>query len=149
MRRYLFMLIAVLMVTAVGCQKKEEAAKAAPAAPVAASQPSPQGGPVAAAMQPATPQGPANPHAGLSQRDIPAGTGHKGKVIETLDAGPYTYLQVEENGKKVWVAAMKAAVKKGDTVEFPNSQPMVNFESKKLKRTFAEVYFADTLKVTK
>jgi len=134
-------LFAVLALAAAGCQKKEEAPKAgapagAPAAPAGAAAP---GG---------------DPHAGLKPQEIPAGAGHKGKVLQTQDAGSYTYVKIEENGQKLWVAFMKEAltkerVKIGDAIEFPDSPPMVNFQSKELKKTFDKVIFAAGLRKAK
>ena len=37
----------------------------------------------------------------------------------------------------------------GDTIEFPDSPPMVNFQSKTLKRTFDKIIFAPGLAVNK
>jgi glucose/arabinose dehydrogenase len=132
-------MLAVLALAAAGCQKKEEAPKAAaPAAPAAPGAAAPGG----------------DPHAGLKPQEIPAGAGHKGKVLQTQDAGSYTYVEVEENGQKLWVAFMKEAVQKegiktGDAIEFPDSPPMVNFQSKELKKTFDKVIFAAGLRKTK
>ncbi len=90
-----------------------------------------------------------DPHAGLKPQEIPAGVGHKGKVVSTMDAAGYTYVEVEENGQKLWVAVMQTKVKVGDTVEFPDSPPMVNFQSKSLKRTFDKIIFAPGLRIDK
>jgi hypothetical protein len=95
---------------------------------------------------PAQPPG-SNPHAGLKPVEIPAGVGHKGKVVETMNAAGYTYVQVEENGQKIWVAVMETKVKTGDTVEFPDSPPMINFQSKSLNRVFDKIIFAPGLRV--
>lgn len=127
--------LAIVAVAAAGCKKKEEAPKAA--APEAAP-----------AGQAAAPGG-GDPHAGLKPQEIKPGAGHKGKVLETMDSGGYTYVQIDENGQKLWVAAMQTPVKVGDTVEFPDSPPMVNFQSKTLKRTFDKIIFAPGLAVNK
>jgi nucleoid-associated protein YgaU len=158
-KKGIVMLLVVLVVAVVGCQKKEEAPKAAapkPAAQAAAPQAAvPQAALPAVSAQTAAPQKPAgaapagNPHAGLKMRELPAGANHKGKVLQVVDAGEYTYMEVEEKGAKIWVAAIKVKVDKGDTVEFPDSKPMENFQSKTLKRTFDKIIFADALKVVK
>ena len=132
--------LAVLALAAAGCQKKEEAPKAA-----AQQAGAPQ-------MPGAAPGG--DPHAGLKPMEIPAGAGHKGKVLQTMDAGSYTYVEVEEKGQKLWIAVMKEAlvkegVKVGDTIEFPDSPPMVNFQSKELKKTFDKVIFSAGLRKAK
>ena len=165
MKKTIVILLAALMVSAIGCQKKEETAKP-PAPPVAAQAVIPQpAGPQAVepktpAQQQAAPQLPAShppigtppggdPHANLRLKEMPAGTGHKGKVLQVMEAGNYTYLEVEEKGQKLWIAALKTKLSKGDIVEFPDSKPMEKFESKTLKRTFDKIIFAESIKVVK
>jgi hypothetical protein len=165
-KKTIVILLAALMVSAIGCQKKEETAKA-PAPPVAAQAVTPQ--PTApqavepkapAQQQQAAPQTTAphppigapsggDPHANLRLKEIPAGTGHKGKVLQVMEAGSYTYLEVEEKGQKLWIAALKTKLNKGDIVEFPDSKPMEKFESKTLKRTFDKIIFAESIRVVK
>ena len=130
-------ILAVVTLAAMGCKKKEEAPKTM----------APQGGMPAQQMPGAAPG--ANPHAGLKPQEIPAGAGHKGKVVSTMNSGGYTYVEVEENGQKIWVAVMETKVKAGDVVEFPDSPPMVNFQSKSLNRTFDKIIFAPGLRISK
>ena len=135
MKKTIIVILAVMALAAAGCQKKEEA----PAKP-AATQPE---------MPPAQMPAGGNPHAGLKPVEIPAGVGHKGKVVESMNAAGYTYVQVEENGQKMWVAVMETSVKPGDIVEFPDSSPMINFHSKTLNRTFDKIIFAPGLRIAK
>ncbi|SDJ12229.1 hypothetical protein SAMN04488540_10567 [Ferrimonas sediminum] len=72
---------------------------------------------------------------------------HKGEVVETMNAGGYTYVQIKEEGKLVWAAAPQTQVKKGDTVEFDEQMNLPSFESKSLKRTFSPIIFAGKLAV--
>ena len=74
---------------------------------------------------------------------------HKGKVLSSIDASIYTYIEVSENGKTIWLAAPTVAVKKGDTIGFDEGQPMANFFSKSLNRTFDVVYFVGKAVVVK
>lgn len=138
MKKVLVITLAVVALAAAGCKKQEEAPKA-PAMP-------PQQMP--AQQMPNVPAG-ANPHAGMKPQDIPAGVGHKGKVVNTMNSAGYTYVEVEENGQKLWVAVMETKVKVGDVVEFPDSPPMLNFQSKTLKRTFDKIIFAPGLRIAK
>lgn len=150
MKKTVVILLAVFMVTAAGCQKKEEPAKTAvPKANVQAV--APPAVPKTAAVPPLAPVNAAsgNPHAGMKAREIPPGAAHKGKVVQTMDAGGYMYVEVEEKGQNLWVAVMKTEVKKGDIIEFPDSPPVVNFESKTLKKTFDKIIFAEGLRVVK
>jgi hypothetical protein len=135
-KKTLVVMLAIVAVAAAGCKKKEEAPQTA--APEAAQQ----------GQAPSAAPG-ANPHAGLKPQEVKPGTGHKGKVLETMDSGGYTYVLVDENGQKIWVAAMQTPVKVGDNVEFPDSPPMVNFQSKTLKRTFDKIIFSPGLLVNK
>jgi hypothetical protein len=70
-----------------------------------------------------------------------------GKVIETMNAAGYTYVQVDTGTEKFWAAAPETAVKVGDTVAVPEGMPMPNFQSKALNRTFDVVYFVPALMV--
>jgi hypothetical protein len=64
-----------------------------------------------------------------------------GKVIETMDAGRYTYVQVAYGDEKVWAAAPHFEVGIGDSVVVPDGAPMRDHYSKTLDRTFDLVYF--------
>ena len=74
---------------------------------------------------------------------------HKGKVLSSIDASIYTYVEVSENGKTVWIAAPTVAVKKGDTIRFSDGAVMSNFYSKSLNRTFEKVIFVGKAAVSK
>ena len=65
-----------------------------------------------------------------------------GKVLETMNSGGYTYLQIENNGKKTWIAAPEAKIKVGQKVSCEPGMEMQNFTSKTLKRTFASIIFS-------
>ena len=121
MKKHLMLMLVSLaaLTLAAGCNKEQ--------APQTAEQ--------KPAAQPAAPGAPA------------AQAGKSGKVVETMNAGGYTYVQVEEKGQKLWVAVMETKLKVGDTVEFHDSQPMVNFQSKSLNRTFDKIIFAPGIKV--
>ena len=136
MKKTAVVLVALVAMAAVGCKKKEEAPQAPPT------------GMPAQQMPAATPGG--DPHAGMKPQEIPTGAPtHKGKVLTTMDAAGYTYMEVEENGQKLWVAIMQTPIKVGDVVEFPDSPPMSNFTSKTLKRTFEKIIFAPAVRVVK
>jgi hypothetical protein len=102
----------------VGCSKKE------------ASTPAPENKATAPAAQPT------------------AQPGLSGKVAETMNAGGYTYVLIENAGKKSWAAAPEFKVAVGDSVALPpTAMPMEKYESKSLKRTFDVVYFVDSVMV--
>ena len=110
-------LSAVLLVAAAvaGC-KKSEAPAAAPVAPPPAA---------AEAAAPAAPQG----------------TTIKGKIVERLDAPPYTYLKLATGKDEQWAAVPKTELAKGAEATVVGAMPMQGFESKTLNRKFDVVYF--------
>lgn len=65
-----------------------------------------------------------------------------GKVVETMNSGGYTYVCLEKNGKKTWIAAPQMKVQKGQIMSFQPGVEMVNFESKTLKRKFDKIIFS-------
>lgn len=65
-----------------------------------------------------------------------------GKVLETMDGGRYTYVCLEKNKKKTWVAVYKMKVVVGQEMSFKRGIEMVNFESKTLNRKFDKIYFS-------
>lgn len=68
-----------------------------------------------------------------------------GKVVETMEAGGYTYVCLEKNGAKTWVAVPLTKVKVGEEMAFQPGQEMANFKSRTLNRTFEKIYFSGGL----
>ena len=108
--------ILALSAALVACAKNEpkaaEAPKSAPAAAPAGGAAKPQGAPE------------------LS-----------GTVVETMDAGGYTYLKLKTASGDAWAAVNQAQVKVGDQATVLGAMPMDNFESPTLKRKFDRIYF--------
>ena len=73
---------------------------------------------------------------------------HKVVINESADGGTYTYLNVEENGNKYWMAIPNTEVKVGDTYYYNGGMVMENFESKQLEKTFDKIIFADNIRTT-
>jgi hypothetical protein len=65
-----------------------------------------------------------------------------GKVVETMNAGGYTYVCVEKKGKKTWVAVPEMKVAVGSKMSFQPGSVMPNFTSKTLNRTFDSIVFS-------
>lgn len=65
-----------------------------------------------------------------------------GKVVETMNSGGYTYVCVENNGKKTWVAVPQMTATVGATMSFMPGAAMPNFTSKTLNRTFDSIVFS-------
>jgi hypothetical protein len=122
-----------------GCKDKPKTE--APAAPQQGQMPAGQPGAAA-------PGG--DPHAGMKAQEIPAGAGKKATVAQTMNSGGYTYVEAaDEKGVKVWLALPEIKVVKGDKIEYPETPPMVNFQSKTLKRTFEKILFVPGIRIVK
>ena len=67
----------------------------------------------------------------------------EGKVTEVIDVAAYTYIEVETGTEKVWAAAPKVAIKKGEKVTISTNMPMKNFFSDTIDRTFPLIYFVN------
>jgi hypothetical protein len=88
----------------------------------------------------AKPAGPQGADAGAAAA---AGTRVTGKLVEKIEAPPYTYLKIKAASGEVWAAVPKADVAVGAEVTVVDAMPMEKFESKTLKRTFDVVYFGN------
>ena len=121
----------------VACSKKAEPPKSA-----AVAQPQPQ----AAAMidptklPPGHPPIAARPAEAPKPAATPAGT-LSGKVLETMDAGGYTYLQLRTGSGDVWAAVQQTRIKVGETATIAPQMTLDNFESKTLGRKFTHIIF--------
>ena len=140
MKRIILTVVAITALAFAGCQDKPNSPQASVPKDTVGGQLQPS-----AAHGGAGPE--ANPHAGMKPHGVPMGADHRGKVLSTMDAAGYTYIEVEEKGQKLWVAVMQVKVKAGDEVEFPDSPPMENFHSKTLNRTFDNIIFASALRI--
>ncbi|HVU23852.1 MAG TPA: hypothetical protein VHE13_06975 [Opitutus sp.] len=70
-----------------------------------------------------------------------------GRVVQTMDADRYTYVEVDTGSHRLWAASTHVVVHPGDTVAVQGGMPMINFHSKVLKRDFDLVYFTGKLLV--
>lgn len=71
----------------------------------------------------------------------PAELPNQGKVLSSIDANDFTYIEVERAGAVEWIAASRMALKPGATIRYEDGSVMSNFYSKLLKRTFPSVMF--------
>jgi hypothetical protein len=70
-----------------------------------------------------------------------AGLPYKGKVVSVIDAGQYTYIEVLQDKKTLWLAAPAVALKKDAMIRFEDGAEMTNFRSNSLNRTFPAIRF--------
>ncbi len=67
--------------------------------------------------------------------------GNVGKLISIQAAGAYSYLEVENQAGKFWMASSAANVKPGQIVQWGEYAVMKQFASKALDRTFDQILF--------
>ncbi len=87
-----------------------------------------------------TPPAPAAAPAAAKAAPAPSVTG---RILERLEAPPYTYFRLQVGDRELWAAVPENAMKVGEQVTLANPMEMANFESKTLKRTFPSVLFAN------
>ena len=139
MKKTALVVLSIAALALAGCKDKPKTE--APAAPQQGQMPAGQPGAAA-------PGG--DPHAGMKAQEIPAGAGKKATVAQTMNSGGYTYVEAaDEKGAKVWLALPEIKVVKGDKIEYPETPPMINFQSKTLKRTFEKILFVPGIRIVK
>ena len=137
MKKTLLVLLAIVALAVAGCKDKPKTE-------------APAGAPAQQGQMPAAGQPGGDPHAGMKAQEIPAGAGKKAKVTQTMNSGGYTYVEAaDEKGVKVWLALPEIKVAVGDNIEYPDTPPMVNFQSKTLKKTFEKISFIPGIRIVK
>ena len=66
----------------------------------------------------------------------------QGKVLESMESGVYTYLQIDTGSAQPWVAIPESEVTVGTEVSCAPGMTMKNFSSKTLNRTFDSIIFS-------
>jgi hypothetical protein len=92
-------------------------------------------------QEPAVQPQQAAPGAGAPGAEAAPSAALQGKIVERLDAPPYSYLKLKTAQGESWAAVPKSEVAVGQDVTVTGAMPMENFESKTLKRKFEVVYF--------
>lgn len=69
---------------------------------------------------------------------------HKGKVLQTINSGGYTYVELrKDSGEKIWLAVQAAEIPVGSQQTFKPGMIMHGFESKTLSRNFDQIVFTE------
>ena len=143
MKKTIFALLTIAALALSGCKDK----------PKTEAPQQPAGMPAQGQMPPGHPGGAtpgADPHAGMKAQEIPAGVGKKATVTQTMNSGGYTYVEAaDEKGQKTWMALPEIKVNVGDKIEFPETPPITNFQSKTLNRTFDKISFIPGIRIVK
>ncbi len=69
----------------------------------------------------------------------------QGSVLETMNAGPYTYVRLNTAEGEIWAAVNEAVLKPGTEITIGEAMWMENFESKTLNRKFDRILFGSLL----
>jgi hypothetical protein len=109
-----FAFAATLLAALAGCSKSRPAAATAPAPAPIAQTPAP----------------------------APAAATLSGKVLETIDAGDYTYLKLRAASGDAWAAVPKTNLAVGSSATIAPQMTLDKFQSKTLHRTFDHIIFA-------
>lgn len=75
----------------------------------------------------------------------PAANFNKGTVAEVIEAGRYSYVNVDSGNAKTWFAVPTADLKVGQQVEVKPGMEVKNYLAKSLDRTFETIYFSDEM----
>ena len=96
---------------------------------------------VTACKKPEAPSAAPAPAAGAPGATAAGSSVVRGKVVEKIDAAPYSYLRLSGPSGEIWAAVPQAAVATGDEVVIENPMAMDGFESKTLNRKFDKILF--------
>ncbi len=66
---------------------------------------------------------------------------NEGLVTSSVNAGGYTYVEIDQNGKTLWLAGPQSNLQQGSKISWGQGAVMSNFTSKTLNRTFNEIMF--------
>ena len=141
MKKTALTLLVIVALAVAGCKDKPKT-QAPAAAPQQSQAPAGQPG--------AAPAPGGDPHAGMKAQEIPAGAGKKAKVTQTMNSGGYTYVEAtDDKGQKSWLALPEIKVAVGDSIEYPETPPLANFQSKTLNKTFEKISFIPGIRIVK
>jgi len=72
-------------------------------------------------------------------------TGNRGRVLSSIQVPGYTYIEVRNNGRSLWLASNPVEVTKGDVISWGQAALMRNFKSNALDKTFEEIIFVSAV----
>ncbi len=80
----------------------------------------------------------------LEDMELPEGL-KAGICTETMNAGAYTYVHLQESNIKRWIAGPATVVRVGDTIFYTGGSEMRGFQSKTMNRTFDTILFVTNI----
>ena len=84
---------------------------------------------------------PGNKASSDSGSAAPAAAEISGTVVQTMNAGGYTYALLDKDGTQSWCAMPETEIQVGEDIAVAPGAPMYNFSSRTLNRTFDTIYF--------
>ncbi len=72
---------------------------------------------------------------------------NSGTVIDTLGTKSHTYIELDKDGQRIWLAAPRVDLSQGTRISYGKGIPLVNFYSNSLKREFSEITFVERVQV--
>ncbi len=72
---------------------------------------------------------------------------NQGTALEVIQAGEYTYINIEKKEGSEWIAVAKINATKGDIIKYSKGSLMKNFHSKSLDRTFPKITFSGAAEI--
>lgn len=108
---------------------------------------------------PAAPSAPTAPAAAATPAGHPVGTvdmnkatvplTKKGKVLAVVEAKSFTYINIQDGKKKLWVVSPTIAVKKDDMISYADAALQKKYHSTSLNRDFTNIVFTTRVVVDK
>ncbi|MBU0484605.1 MAG: DNA-binding protein [Proteobacteria bacterium] len=87
----------------------------------------------------------ATPQVALDKITLPLAMTIKGKVLEVLSGGGFTFILLEHEGEKKWASAPSTKVEVNEEVTLLNATVFPDFYSKSLDRKFDNLIFASSI----
>lgn len=72
-------------------------------------------------------------------------TGNRGRVLSSIQVPGYTYIEIRNSGRNVWLAGNPVEVAEDDVISWGQSAVMKNFKSTALDRVFEEILFVSAV----
>ncbi len=72
---------------------------------------------------------------------------NEGLVKNTIQSGGYTYIEVEKNNAREWLAAPQMELEKGSHIRYSKGIVMKNFHSRTLDKSFEKILLVGSVKV--
>lgn len=68
-------------------------------------------------------------------------TGNRGQVLSSIQVPGYTYIEVRNSGRTIWIAGTPVEVEEGEVISWGQAAVMRNFKSTALDKVFEEILF--------